>query len=124
MRDLAPTIFSPAHLKTLGLEHDPSRHNEATPFPHAHDPIANTSVFFNPAGCMVSFRMLERALARLGVDAQIHRKNGATSVNMTLLGQIESTYSTTQDVDMIECYVGAAIIALEKTVRQPALASP
>lgn len=117
-------IFTPAHLSLLGLEHDPQHQNEATPFPHVYDPVANTSVFFNPMGCMISFRMLERALARLNVDSRIYNDAGKVVVNTEVHGQCSTTFSCAVSIDMIECYVAAALICLEKVARQSALVSP
>lgn len=119
-----PIIFTPHHLQILGLEHDPQRQNEATPFPHVHDPITNISVFFNPMGCMISFRMLERALARLKIDSRIYNDAGKVVVNTEVHGECAGTFSCAQSIDMIECYVAAALICLEKIARQSALVSP
>jgi hypothetical protein len=73
---------------------------------------------------MVSFRMLQRALARLKAKARIFIDEGATVVNMDLLGRFESTYSTGPDIEMVELYSAAVMIILEKMARESALASP
>ena len=119
-----PLIFTPPMLSLLGLEHDPQRQNESTPYPYAYDRAANESVFFNPVGCMVSFRMLQRALARLKAKARIFIDGGTTVVNMDLLGRFEGTCSTGPGIEMVELYSAAVMIILEKSVRESALASP
>jgi hypothetical protein len=123
-----PLIFTPPMLALLGLEPptppDPSstlHPNESSPYPFVIDPATKAGVFFNPLGCLVSFRMLERALARMKARIVVEGQHGMITVTMVLV-DIRDSFTSHSSVDMVECFTRAAFMAL--TGRLLVLASP
>jgi hypothetical protein len=112
-----PLIFTPQHLSILGLELLPSPRifgpsNQASPYPYAFDPVTKSGCFFDPLHDMVSFRMLQRALDRTGIEAFTDR-DGLVSWTVTMRRYTDANkYGYHQclvtDPDLIEAYVRAA----------------
>jgi hypothetical protein len=125
-----PLLFTPPMLALLGLEHlTPAEHpslypNESSPYPLVIDPITKAGVFFNPLGCLVSFRMLERALARMKASIMVEGKNGSITVTVELVDIRDSSMTSSSDgsLDMVKCFTLAAFIALGRRIS--VLASP
>jgi hypothetical protein len=126
-----PLIFTPPMLTLLGLEPpappDPSstlHPNESSPYPFVIDPATKAGIFFNPLGCLVSFRMLARALTRMKASISVIGENDSIIATLMVAdAQDESTvFSSDGSLDMVDCFTLAAFMALDRRIS--ALASP